>query len=70
MADNLKKGQPARVKVPAPEGVVARHRFDEDTGERFFLLEWKDADGEDHHRWFPEADLEATGPAPETLPEG
>ncbi len=58
MATTFVKNQNVRVKVAIPEGPVAALRMTED-GEFFYLIQWTDAEGSAHQRWFKEEELEA-----------
>lgn len=54
----MKKGNTVRLIQPTIQGNVISTRYDEDTEGLEHLVEWTDADGETHQRWFPEVDLE------------
>jgi hypothetical protein len=58
MATAFKKGDSVRVNSVLPSGPVQALRMDED-GTVYYLIEWTDANGESHSRWFPESDLVA-----------
>lgn len=53
---NFKKGDTVRVKAVVPEGPVLALRMDED-GNVSYLIEWVDAEGNSHQRWFVEEEL-------------
>ena len=53
---NFKKGDTVRVKAVVPEGPVLALRMDED-GNVSYLIEWADAEGNSHQRWFVEEAL-------------
>ena len=46
-----------KVKAVVPAGPVQRMRMDEETGEISYLVEWTDAAGNSHQRWFTEDEL-------------
>ena len=54
----FKKGDNVRLKTVVPQGPVAKMAMDDD-GNVSYLLEWTDADGQLHQRWFEEGQLEA-----------
>lgn len=58
MATKFKKGDVVETKAVIPSGPVEALRMDED-GEFFYLVSWKDADGETQQRWFSEDQLKA-----------
>ena len=57
MATKFQKGQPVKLKGTVPQGPVARLRMDEETGAVSYLLQWTDAEGVVHERWFAEDEL-------------
>ena len=59
MATLFKKGDMVKLVVQAPTGPVLSLRMLED-GTVQCLVEWTDADGAVHQRWFNEAELVAT----------
>jgi len=56
MATKFKKGDEVKINVVVPQGPVQALRMDED-GVVSCLIEWTDASGEVHQRWFAEDDL-------------
>jgi hypothetical protein len=56
MATKFVKDQQVKVKAVVPQGPVQKLRMDED-GNFFYLLSWTDENGNNHQRWFKEADL-------------
>ena len=58
MATKFVKGQDVKVIGVIPQGPVKALRMDED-GNFYYLIEWTDANGNAHERWFDEADLAA-----------
>ena len=56
MATKFKKGDEVKVSAVVPQGPVQALRMDED-GVVSCLIEWTDAQGEVHQRWFAEDDL-------------
>jgi len=58
MATKFAKDQAVRVKAVIPQGPVQKLRMTED-GEFFYLIQWTDAEGVTHQRWFKEEELEA-----------
>lgn len=58
MATKFTKGQDVKVIGVIPQGPVKALRMDED-GNFYYLIEWTDAKGNNHERWFDEADLAA-----------
>lgn len=58
MATTFKKGDAVKLAVEIPSGPVQALRMDED-GNVQYLVEWTDANGETHQRWFDEAALVA-----------
>lgn len=56
MATKFKKGDVVKVNAVVPSGPILAYRMDED-GVVFCLLEWQDANGVTHQRWFKEDDL-------------
>lgn len=56
MATKFVKDQQVKVKAVVPQGPVQKLRMDED-GNFFYLLSWTDESGNNHQRWFKEADL-------------
>lgn len=60
------KGAFVRQVVPAVEGNVTGYSVDQETGDVQVMVEWTDADGQPHSRYFKESELElgaATAPA-------
>jgi hypothetical protein len=58
MATAFKKGDTVKLISVVPQGPVQALRMDED-GNFFYLVEWTDADGTAHQRWFEESQLVA-----------
>ena len=58
MATKFTKGQEVKVVGVIPQGPVKALRMDED-GNFYYLIEWTDANGTTHERWFDEAVLAA-----------
>ena len=56
----FEKGQPVRQKVFVVSGNVLQRRIDPETDKIQYFLRWKDAEGNDHERWWNEDELEAT----------
>lgn len=56
MATKFKKGDVVTVNVVKPSGPVQALRMDDD-GVVYCLLEWADAQGQVHQRWFAEDEL-------------
>lgn len=56
MATKFVKGQNVKANGVVPQGPVKALRMDED-GIFYYLIEWTDAKGVTHERWFNEADL-------------
>ncbi len=56
MATTFKKGDTVKVAVVAPEGPVEALRMTED-GVVQYLVSWTDENGNQHQRWFDEAEL-------------
>lgn len=54
----MKKGDVARLIQPTIQGPVTATRYNEETEGLEHLLEWTDAAGEVHQRWFAAAELE------------
>jgi len=52
------KGQTVSLKVTVPTGQVTKLRMDDD-GVITYLVEWSDANGITHERWFSEDELVA-----------
>lgn len=52
----FKKGDNVRIKAVVPEGPVVALRMSED-GVVSYLVEWADAEGVPHQRWFTEDQL-------------
>jgi hypothetical protein len=63
----LKKGTKVSWPAPAPEGVIERARVIND--EVQYLVNYADAAGEAHQRYFAEADLTVTEEAPVEEPK-
>lgn len=55
---NFKKGDTVKVVAVIPQGPVESMRMDED-GNVQYLISWTDANGNEHSRWFDEAQLTA-----------
>jgi hypothetical protein len=58
MATKFQKGQEVRAIGVVPQGPVKSFRMDED-GVVYCLIQWKDANGIVHERWFAEDGLVA-----------
>lgn len=58
MSTKFKKGQEVKLQAVLPQGPVIALRMDED-GVFYYLVEWTDAEGNKHQRWFEEAQLAA-----------
>lgn len=58
MATKFTKGQNVKLIAVVPQGPVKALRMDED-GNFFYLVEWKDSDGNAQERWFEEDQLVA-----------
>lgn len=58
MATKFSKGQEVKVNAIIPQGPVQAFRMDED-GVVYCLISWKDANGNQHERWFAEDSLVA-----------
>ncbi len=58
MATKFTKGQEVKVNAVIPQGPVKALRMDED-GNFFYHIEWTDANGVAHNRWFAEEELVA-----------
>lgn len=56
MATKFAKGQTVKAVGTVPQGPVQALRMDED-GNFFYMIEWTDANGVQHQRWFAEAEL-------------
>ena len=56
MATKFTKGQEVKVVGVIPQGPVKALRMDED-GNFYYLIEWTDANGIAHQRWFDEVVL-------------
>lgn len=56
MATKFVKNQVVKVNAVVPQGPVKKLRMDED-GNFFYMIEWKDGNGQTQERWFPESDL-------------
>jgi len=54
MATKFTKGQTLKLNATVPQGPVIALRMDED-GTFFYLIEWTDASGVKHQRWFEES---------------
>ena len=50
------KGEQVKLVVVVPEGPVEKFMMTED-GVIMCLISWKDANGQNQSRWFPEDDL-------------
>ena len=55
---NFKKGDTVKLVAVVPQGPVESMRLDED-GNVQYLLSWTDVNGNEHSRWFDEAQLAA-----------
>jgi len=55
---NFKKGDTVKLVVVTPQGPVESMRMDED-GNVQYLISWTDLNGNEHSRWFDEAQLAA-----------
>ena len=54
------KGTQVQQVMPAPiAGTVAGYSIDQQTGASLILVEWPDADGSTHSRYFTESELQA-----------
>jgi hypothetical protein len=56
MATTFKKGEVVKLSAVVPQGPVIALRMDED-GIVQYLVEWEDATGVAHQRWFDEDQL-------------
>ena len=56
MATTFKKGEVVKLSAVVPQGPVVALRMDED-GIVQYLVEWEDATGVAHQRWFDEDQL-------------
>jgi len=56
MATAFKKGEVVKLSAAVPQGPVIALRMDED-GTVQYLVEWQDAEGTTHQRWFDEDQL-------------
>jgi hypothetical protein len=56
MAAKFQKGDVVKVAAVVPQGPVQSFRMDDD-GIVYCLIEWTDADGASHQRWFAQDDL-------------
>lgn len=56
MATAFKKGQVVKLSAVVPQGPVVALRMTED-GIVQYLVEWQDANGATHQRWFDEDQL-------------
>jgi sugar lactone lactonase YvrE len=59
MAGKFKRGDAACLVVDVPKGTVTSFRMDDDAN-IWCLLEWTDANGDEHQRWFLETQLALT----------
>jgi len=59
MASSFKKGDPVRQIVVPLSGTVAGFQVDQETGDRLVKVEWTDAAGDQHARFFKEDEIEA-----------
>ena len=59
----LDVGQSAKLITPVIQGTVADVRYNKEAKTMEYLLEWTDADGDIHQRWFNESDLEVINAA-------
>jgi cell envelope opacity-associated protein A len=55
---NFKKGDTVKIVAVIPQGPVESMRMDED-GNVQYLISWTDGNGNNHSRWFDEAQLTA-----------
>ena len=53
---NFVKGEQVKLVVVVPEGPVEKFMMTED-GVIMCLISWKDANGQNQSRWFPEDEL-------------
>jgi hypothetical protein len=53
---NFKKGDTVKLVAVIPQGPVESMRMDED-GNVQYLISWTDLNGNEHSRWFDEAQL-------------
>jgi hypothetical protein len=53
---NFKKGDTVKLVAVVPQGPVEAMRMDED-GNVQYLISWTDLNGNNHSRWFDEAQL-------------
>lgn len=56
MAANFKLGDEVRLNKPVPQGQVMQLSVDQE-GNITYLMQWTDAEGTIHQRWFKEAEL-------------
>jgi hypothetical protein len=63
---NITKGQQVRQIVPVITGVVTAKRFNDDTDQFDFCVDYVDADGNPAQRWFTAAEIEAVPQATAT----
>ena len=60
----FKKGESVTQVIPAPiVGTVAGFSVDQETGVVLVKVEWPDADGSTHGKFFAESELQATSQA-------
>ena len=57
---SFEEGQLVKLKQPVIRGKVTDTRYNKDAKELERLVSYKDADGNEHTRWFLDSDLEAT----------
>ena len=60
----FEEGARVRLKTPVIEGPVIDVAYDKAAKGFTYLVPFTGPDGETHQRWFAEADLEETAPAP------
>lgn len=54
----MKNGDTAKLMQPTIQGTVAETRWNNEKDCKEHRLEWADAEGNSHDRWFLEAELE------------
>lgn len=58
----MKTGTQVRLIQPEIRGQVMERRINPDTDDIELLVGWTDQAGEEHRRWFPEAQLQEVTP--------
>lgn len=58
----MKRGNTVRLIQPSIQGPIVSTRYNEEKEGLEHLVEWTDAAGETHQRWFDEADLKEVQP--------